>query len=270
MRTKNLIILFISLLFLWRAVQLSGHSQVLDPLPALKWDGTLRRIAVPILMYHYVSPLPEDADDIRINLTVTPDLFRAHLAYLRDAGYSLISLYEVNAALLTGMPLPDKPIVLTFDDGYIDHYTYVFPALREFGFTATFFIITNRADQNASGYLSWAQIREMSDAGMSMEAHTKSHLDLRERDSDFLIYEILGSLESVSVHTNTERHMFAYPGGRYDNKTLEIMRQLPVWHAVTTENGTFQTSDNRLEMPRLRVSGNMSVTGLAHLLANRN
>lgn len=229
-------------------------------------DGTLRRIAVPVLMYHYVSPIPTDADDLRINLTVTPDIFRAHLIYLRDTGYTPVSLYEVHEALLTGAPLPPRPVVLTFDDGYIDHYIHVFPMLREFGFTATFFIITGLVDRNTPGYLTWTQIREMADAGMSIEGHTKSHLDLRGRDHDLLVYEILGSLESVSAHTGTPRHMFAYPAGRYDEATLAVMRHLPVWRAVTTENGALHTTDNGLEMPRLRISGNLSVTGLAHLL----
>ncbi len=229
-------------------------------------DGTLRRINVPILMYHYVSPLPLDADQLRVGLTLSPEMFRQHIQYLRDAGYSTVSLYQLHDALIAGTPLPPKPIVLTFDDGYIDHYTVVFPILREFGYTGTFFIITGKADASESNYVSWDQINEMADAGMSMEAHTKNHVDLRERDYDFLVYQILGSIESLQAHTQQDTRIFAYPAGRYDEATLAVLESLAVWRAVTTESGTLHTSDNLLEVTRLRVNGEMSVAGLGQLL----
>lgn len=229
-------------------------------------DGTLRRIDVPILMYHYVSPLPADADDIRINLTVEPYLFRTHLEYLREAGYETISLNQLYEALNQGTPLPPKPIILTFDDGHIDHYQVVFPLLREFGFTGTFFIITGRADANDPAHLNWQQITEMANAGMSMEAHSKSHLDLRGRDRDFLIYEILGSMESLEAHTNKTVSMFAYPAGQYDDMTIEIADETGIEIAVTTQNGRLQTTSDTLYLPRLRITGNMGRFGLENLL----
>lgn len=229
-------------------------------------DGTLRRLYVPVLMYHYVSPLPADADDIRVNLTVTPELFDAHMAYLSANGYQTVSLYEIHAALLTGAPLPMRPVVLTFDDGYRDHYTHVFPILRRYGFTGTFFVISGFVDAANPNHLTWDQVREMADAGMSMEAHTKNHRDLRNRDYPFLIYEILGSLESLRAHTGRETRMFSYPVGRYDERVLDVMDDTQVLRAVTTQHGAWHTLDNALEMPRLRVHHNTGVAGLAQLL----
>ncbi|MBI5669275.1 MAG: polysaccharide deacetylase family protein [Chloroflexi bacterium] len=230
------------------------------------WDGTLRRMRVPILMYHYVSDLPPDADQYRRELTITPDLFLAHLAYLKEQGYETISLYQLDEALLNGAPLPAKPVILTFDDGYIDHYVNVFPALQTYGFTATFFIITALADANRSDYLNWGQIREMAIAGMSMESHTKDHVDLRGRDYNFLVYQLLGSLESLNAYTGQMPHMLSYPIGHYDTMTLTVARQLPIWRAVTTARGVWHTTDNRLEVPRLRVHGGTGPGGLAALL----
>lgn len=229
-------------------------------------DGTLRRLRVPILMYHYVSPLPPGADDIRIGLTVEPNVFQQHIDYLVTAGYKPISLYEIRDALLSGQPLPPNPVVLTFDDGYIDHYDYVFPVLQRHGFTATFFIITNTADHASPAYMNWSQIRTMADAGMHMEPHTKSHRDLRQRDYDFLIYEILGSQQSLDAHVENVPRMFSYPAGRYDLDTLVVLNSLSTWGAVTTQRGVYHTSTSLLEMPRLRVTGNMSVAGLAQIL----
>lgn len=230
------------------------------------WDGTLRRIRVPILMYHYVSSLPSDADPYRRDLTITTDLFRAHLAYLKQQGYETLSLYQLDEALTNGTPLPAKPVILSFDDGYIDHYVNVFPLLKEYGFSGTFFVITALADANRSDYLNWRQVREMADAGMSMESHTKDHVDLRGRDYDLLVYQLLGSLESLDTYTGRTVHMLSYPIGHYDDAALNVVRQLPIWRAVTTERGMFHTTDNRLEVPRVRIHGNTGVGGLASLL----
>jgi peptidoglycan/xylan/chitin deacetylase (PgdA/CDA1 family) len=229
-------------------------------------DGTLRRIHVPILMYHYVSPLPPDADEIRIDLTVPPDVFRQHMQLLEQEGYKTISLNQLYDALVTGTALPPKPIVLTFDDGYIDHYRFVFPILQEFGFSGTFFIITETADFNTSGHLSWAQITEMANAGMRMESHTKTHLDLRNRDWDFLVHQVMGSFESLQAHTGQTPSVFCYPAGRYDEVTLETLAQLPVSIAVTTQYGAYHTTNDRLEVPRLRMSSNTTAANLANML----
>ena len=234
--------------------------------PALEGDGTLRRLQLPILMYHYVSALPPDADDVRIGLTLSPAIFRQHIEYLVNAGYHSVSLYEMDAALMSGAELPPNPVILTFDDGYAEHYNYVFPVLREFGMRGTFFVITQFADNSAENYLNWAQIEEMAAAGMSMEAHTKHHVDLRNRDYDYLVFEIVGSIESIQVHTGTDAQMFAYPVGRYDDSTLAVMKSTDVLRAVTTELGTWHTSDNRLQVSRMRITNETTVAGLIYLL----
>jgi peptidoglycan/xylan/chitin deacetylase (PgdA/CDA1 family) len=235
-----------------------------DSRPA--WDGTLRRIRVPILMYHYVSELPPDWDATRRELTVSPAQFRSHLDYLFYNGYTPISLYTLDDALLTGQPLPAKSVILTFDDGYIDHYVHVFPALQQFGFTATFFIITSSADENRPGYLTWEQIAEMATAGMSMEAHTKTHRELLDLTYDQVVYEVLGSIESLAYYTRQPPRMFSYPVGRYDALTLDVVTQLGVWRAVTTERGMLHTTDNRLLLSRLRVPGGADADMIAALL----
>jgi len=266
-----------SRLFLLYAIVMSGVLVIFLALPAKvgsqdsadippAWDGTLRRIRVPILMYHYVSELPPDADQYRRDLSVTPAMFQAHMQYLWNNGYTTISLYQLNDALMRGTPLPVKPVVLTFDDGYIDHYVNVFSVLRQYNFTATFFIITGMPDGNEPDYMSWQQIREMSDAGMSMEDHTKTHPDLRGRSYDFLVYELLGSVQSLQAYTGKVPHMFAYPVGHYDNDVLGVLRSLPIWRAVTTQPGALQTTDNMLEMPRVRIHGTTGVEALASLL----
>src|SRR5262249_10800151 len=157
------------------------------------------------------------------NLTVETDNFRAQMQYLHDNGYTTISLYDLYDALMLGTALPPNPVILTFDDGYLDHYTTAFPILQEYGFSATFFILTARADNNNPEHLNWQQIRTMSDAGMYMESHTKDHVELDERDYDFIVYQVLGSLQSLAYYTAQDPHMFCYPVGRYDDNTLNVI-----------------------------------------------
>jgi peptidoglycan/xylan/chitin deacetylase (PgdA/CDA1 family) len=190
------------------------------------------------------------------------------MQYLQDSGFSTITLYELHYALQTGTALPPRPVVLTFDDSYIDHYQYVFPLLREMNFTATFFVITQRSDSGNPNHLTWAQIAEMSAAGMSMEAHTKDHIGLRGRDRETLVYQVLGSIESLGAHTGVMPHMFSYPAGQYDDFTLSVIGEMPVWRAVTTQSGARHTTDNYLEMPRVRVTNDMSGPGLVQLLVS--
>jgi len=229
-------------------------------------DHTMRRVRVPILMYHYVGELPADADEYRINLTVSTELFRNHLTYLRDSGYTAISFADLEAALVEGEALPENPVILTFDDGHLDHFSNAFPLLKEFDMTGTFFVITSRVDASDPAYISWEQAKEMSDAGMTIAAHTKNHPDLRNRDQDYLTYEIIGSIESIEAHIGTVPHAFAYPGGRYDDAVLNVLDDTPIDRAVTTEFGSLHTTDNALLLPRLRVSNDTSVSGLAYLL----
>lgn len=259
------------LVIIFLIVQGAAMAQTTTPVAVERvdpaWDGTYRRIRVPILMYHYVSDPPEDADEYRIDLSISPEMFRAQMDALYSGGYTPISLYYLDAALLTGVPMPDNPVVLTFDDGYVDHYVNVFPVLQQYNFTGTFFVITGTADAEDPAHLSWAQVREMADAGMDMESHTKTHPDLRDRDYDFLVYELLGAIESLQAFTGRMPHMQAYPGGRYDDATLDVVNTLPVWRAVTTAPGVLHTSDNRLEMSRQRISSDTGVAGMLSLLA---
>jgi len=114
----------------------------------LQPDGVARTVNVPILMYHYVSTPPANADIYRRDLSVPPELFGAHLDRLQADGYTTISLYDLVAYLQQGTPLPPKPVLLTFDDGYRDNYENAFPLLRARRMTATFFVVMEFITRN--------------------------------------------------------------------------------------------------------------------------
>ncbi len=210
---------------------------------------------VPILMYHYVSELPPDPDVYRLDLTVLPENFQAQLQYLTDAGYHTITLTDLYLHLTQGVPLPEKPIVLTFDDGYRDAYEVVFPLLLDYGFTGTFFVLATPTHFESPDYMTWAQMKEMSDAGIEIQSHGRDHVDLRGRSYDYLVYQTLGIQEAIQYHTGRLPRFFCYPSGRYDDNLIAVLESASYWGAVTTEWGQTHTREGLFEMPRLRIRG---------------
>jgi peptidoglycan/xylan/chitin deacetylase (PgdA/CDA1 family) len=241
-------------------------TSIFTPVPQPTPLGEGLAKTVPILMYHYLSTPPSDADAIRRDLSVDPDQFEAHLAYLRQAGYETISFNQLILALSRDTDLPPKPVVITFDDGYRDNYENAFPLLRQYGYTATFFIFTQPIDHDSPNYLSWAMVTEMHKAGMEFGSHSYRHPDLSGRDVDFLVYEILGSKEAIEERTGEPVRFFAYPAGRYDELTIRVLASAHYWGAVTTQWGAEQSYDERFEMLRIRVRGNDTADDLADKL----
>jgi len=225
------------------------------PTPLPTPDGVARQVRVPILMYHHIAVPPADADIYRRDLSVTPENFAAQLQYLAEQGYQTITLYDLVYYLALGWPLPPKPIILTFDDGYRDNYTHAFPLLRKHGFVGTFFILTEPIDQKHEEYLTWPQVREMNAAGMDIEVHGRTHRDLRGRDTDFLIWEIVGPQEIVEARIHHRPRFFCYPSGEYDDLVIAILKSAHFWGAVTTEQGTLHTSENLFDLQRIRIKG---------------
>jgi len=221
---------------------------------------------VPILMYHYISAPPPNADRLRINLSVTPEAFERQLQYLQANGYTTIRLYDLHAHLTTGRPLPRKPIILTFDDGYRDHYEHAFPLLKKYGMHGTFFITTDFINFGNPNHLTWEMVKEMAAAGMDIESHARTHRDLRKRSFQFLVWEILGPIEQITAHTGKRPRFFCYPSGRYDEAVIRVLRSVETWGAVTTEHGYVHTLANAMTWRRLRVHGPATLEQFARML----
>lgn len=218
-------------------------------------------------MYHYISNPPSGADRFRLDLSVRPSMFEAHLQYLRQAGYETVSLSDLILHLTQGRPLPPQPIVLTFDDGYRDAYEEAFPGLRRYGFQGTFFVLTGRADAGDPRYLSWEQIRQMSEAEMDIQLHGREHIPLSGRDEAFLFYHIIGGKQSIEAHTGRPVRFFAYPSSDYDKNLIRFLEGYQFWGAVTTAYGADERLENRFTWPRIRIRGTDDVEKLAWKLS---
>ena len=218
-------------------------------------DGVYRQVRVPILMYHHIADAPPDADIFRRDLSVSPDHFYEHLRYLKEEGYQTITLGDLALHLTRGTPLPAKPIIITFDDGYADAYTHAFRLLKRFEYSGTFFLITEPIDNNDPQYLSWAEVEEMHTAGMEFEPHSYNHPDMTNRGYPFVVFQILAPKEAIEARTGVKSRFFAYPTGRYDQFVVDVLGSAYYWGAVVTEQGATHTSNDLFALRRVRVHG---------------
>jgi peptidoglycan/xylan/chitin deacetylase (PgdA/CDA1 family) len=230
-------------------------------------DTTLRHLRVPILMYHYISAAPDKEDKLRVDLSVPPEMFRQQMQWLKDNGYTTITPDDLADALTEGKKLPAKPILLTFDDGYIDAYMNAFQILKEFGFTGTFFVVTKWINNNSAGYINWDQAREMVKGGMVIQNHSYSHFDMGNRDHDWLIAEIVQPTQDIEKNIGIRPRFFCYPSGKYDNATIRELRAAGYVAAFTVNDGTYEVTDNMFRVPRVRIRGEFDLKTFGERIA---
>jgi peptidoglycan/xylan/chitin deacetylase (PgdA/CDA1 family) len=154
---------------------------------------------------------------------------------LFDGGYHAIDLLDVARWISERRPLPKLSFVITFDDGYESVYEHAFPVLQRLGFTATVFLTVDqhgrRTDEQhltsleQRRMLSWGQIREMERAGINFGAHTLTHPDLTRLPSEQARQEIIASKEIIQDALGKPVHSFAYPYGRYDERSRRIAKE---------------------------------------------
>jgi peptidoglycan/xylan/chitin deacetylase (PgdA/CDA1 family) len=216
------------------------------------------QLRVPILMYHYVGNNPNPADRQRDTLSISPDKFEAQVKYLRDNGYTSISLDTLYAALKKQTSLPAKPVILTFDDGYIDFYVNAYPILKAYNISATVFVITGFVGQPA--YLTWPQIKEMSDSqSISIEAHTVHHSHLPSISDDAAVYELAESKKMLEQMLGIPVNFIAYPFGSTDERIMNIAKNVGFVGGVGTWPDKIQSEGAIYDLPRERINGSVDL-----------
>lgn|GEM_PF-1376379 len=236
------------------------------PAPLPTPDGVNRRVVVPILMYHHVAVAGPEADAIRTDLSVSPARFEAQLRYLIERGYQPIALRDLIMHIQVGEPLPLKPVVLTFDDGFKDQFTNAYPLLKRYGLRGTFFIITGFVDEGREEYMSWADIELLHAEGMEIGSHSYTHPSLRGKSFNYVVWQVLGSKEAIEARTNDRVRFFSYPSGQYDKLVVDVLESAGYWGAVTVEAGSLQSSQLPFELRRIRVRGRYELEDFDHWL----
>lgn len=176
---------------------------------------------IPILAYHKVDKKFEFG-----GTWTTPGQFKRQMEFVKDQGMVTVTISRAVEIIKEGRKDKDKYLCITFDDAYEGLYHYAWPVLKEFGFTATIFVVTdyvgkdNDWDVNWGGrkfrHLGWDQISEMSGAGIEFGSHTKSHQDLRSLDDCALKNELSESKIILEKYLDKNIKTLSYPFGRYN------------------------------------------------------
>lgn len=205
----------------------------LNPSPWPEINERAKEARVPILMYHDILP------EKQVFFDVTPEEFEAHLQMIQENGLTPISLDQLAVHLRTGLPLPEKPVLLTFDDGYSGHYEYVYPLLKKYGYPATFSIYTAKVGKKLGrSSVTWEQLREMAaDPLVTIASHSVNHPpDLRELPDDKLQTEIVESKRVLEAELGIPIRHFTYPEGKYDERVATAVQQAGYQTALTMDD----------------------------------
>jgi peptidoglycan/xylan/chitin deacetylase (PgdA/CDA1 family) len=208
-------------------------------------------LRVPILMYHEIA----DSSKTKSRLAVSPDTFAAQLAYLRDQGFTTITAGAMSAILAGEADgLPDRPIVLTFDDGYADFHTQALPLMEQYGFTATVFVTTGWTQEAGQGrMLSWSQLAAAARAGIEVGAHTIQHPQLDQLPEKRLHEELYACKQQLEDKLGFPVPGLAYPYGYSNAKVRQVAREAGYGYAYAVENLTASPASDLFALPRLTI-----------------
>jgi len=200
--------------------------------------------SIPILLYHRVGVEPDD-------LTISVKHFEQDMSLLSNAGYNTLSLTQVRQYLQGhSLSLPKRPLIITFDDGYLDNYTNAFPILQKYSMVASFYIITGMIGNNDR--LTISQIREMEMAGMDFGSHTITHRSLAGLTIGEVTTELNKSKFDLEQIIGRSVDFIAYPCGSYKDETLRIARDAGYLGGFSVHDG-FAEFSNPLAIRRIPI-----------------
>ena len=219
----------------------SSPKQMTATMVADSENGT----KVMVLNYHKI-------DNTFISLAVRPDDFEAQMKYLSENGYHTISPDELYDSLAGTGELPENPVLITFDDGYVDNYTNAYPILKKYGFKATIFVITSFLGKDKN-YMTWDQARELDANGISIESHTVDHKSMTDLTDDQLRMELVESKKKAEKELGHPVEYMAYPTGTYNLHIAEMVKEAGYKAAFTIKYGNVDKASNIYALERVPI-----------------
>jgi peptidoglycan/xylan/chitin deacetylase (PgdA/CDA1 family) len=237
--------------------QMPGFQQNNETEQNTIWRGP-GRVDVPILLYHHIT------EGKPTNLySVSKENFQEQMDYLVQNGYRTISMNALVEALKNGTDLPEKPIIITFDDGNQNVYFNAYPIMKERGLTGAVFIIANRI--NVEGFLSVRQLTEMILAGWEVGSHGMRHVDM-VKEPQALRDEIGNSKKLIENALKIKIYSFAYPYGKADKVTIDWVKQIGYSSALGLGITNHQDMENIYFLNRREVKNDLSMQDFQKLI----
>jgi peptidoglycan/xylan/chitin deacetylase (PgdA/CDA1 family) len=234
--------------------------------------------AVPILNYHSIDDSTQ-ADPRFKEWVLDPDIFDAHLSYLKSEGYQALTVTDFITHKANNT-LPEKPIVITFDDGFADALSHALPILQKYHYPATLYLTTAYIGKTSEwlafigegdrAMLSWLQVRELHQAGIECGAHSHTHpqLDLLSRDA--AKQEIATSKSLLDQELGVSTQSFAYPHGYHTQGIMQTVASLGFSSACAVKHALSSNQDNPFSLSRIIVYNTTTVTALAQLITGQD
>ena len=211
---------------------------------------------IPVLMYHALEDEENPCgsnDPGELIYVVKSQIFRRQMEYLYKNGFQAITSLDLIANKL----LPEKPVIIGFDDGHESNYTLAMPILKEFGFVAEVYVTTDWID--TPYYLTGKQISELHKAGVLIGSHGASHRYLSDLSQIENMNELYRSKSILEKLTSDRVEVFAAPGGRYNDITIECLKRLGYRIGYTSEIGFYDETVDLLRVPRLTIKSKMGL-----------
>lgn len=229
-------------------------TPTLAPTPTPKPLGYC--LSIPVLLYHHIQPADVASKKGQSSLNVDNSIFDQQMAYLKQKGYSFVTVGQIADALRTKSTLPEKSIAITIDDGYKDLYDNAFPIFKKYGIVANLMIPTGLL--GGADYISWPQLEEMVHSGMFVSNHTWSHYALARGPHDKVVFEIDTAKNQLAEH-GMSSNVFTYPYGSFNNEVITVLEQKGYVAAFSTLPGTLQCDSFIMALHRTRI-GNASLS----------
>lgn len=212
--------------------------------------------ALVVLQYHHVS------DKTPRSTSISPQLFKAHMDYIASAGYQVVDVKQLKAWLKNHERLPDKSVVITFDDGYRSVLANAFPLLKARQWPFTVFVNSKAHDEKNPHYMSWDELRMLSRQGGTIANHTDSHAHLirkrshesRESWKRRRTLEVEYAEKRIKKEIGVSHKLFAYPFGEYD-EALQTYLKAQGYIAFGQHSGPVSPEVNRQSVPRFPFGG---------------
>lgn len=233
------------------------------PTPVATKEALPQLIKIPIVMYHYVEYVQDQGDFIRKRLDIVPGLFEKQLADLKKSGYDTYYVKDVPDILTGKIHYSTQSAILSFDDGYEDFYTDVFPLLKKYHMRATFFPIYDFIGRK--GFVTKDQIQELVDSDLvEIGSHTLDHTYLKYVSDAVAKKQIFESKKRLEEDFHIKVSSFAYPYGAMSPQAIQYVKDAGYTAAVSVISGTLQSPENLFFLSRVRpgLFGNSFVRGI--------
>ena len=227
------------------AVQLQPEKQEAAAMPVAQVTVQDDPRTVMVLNYHKVV-------DEHMSLSVPLADFEQHMKWLKEYGYTSITPEELYEFIVNGSELPEKPVLITFDDGYKDNYTNAYPIMKKYGFKGTIFVVTGFLGVY-DNYMTWEQAKELADNGFSIESHTYSHKSMTEASDEEISKELTKSRDTIKNKLGIDADFMAYPTGTYNLHIAELVQKAGYKGAFTIKYDNVSRESNVYALERVPI-----------------